>query len=194
MENNAKRKSGHSRNFTRTALLPHHYSHWTPSTHVNHRQNGGEESSKGEGEVEGDLSDMEGSQVSLPRSYTLPREFKYHHPNNTARERERRVGNNKVPASRFYLPSTNSSDGDVDSADNEEETDSEVHYRMKNNHESNNHNETQQQQQQRFAFEDNNKNEFLNPDSSATVIMSGNSYLNNSQGLLRPSSIVQKQG
>ena len=74
-------------------------------------QNGGEESSKGEGDVEGELSDMEGSQVSLPRSYTLPREFKYHHPNNTARERERRVGNNKVPASRFYLPSTNSSDG-----------------------------------------------------------------------------------
>ncbi|XP_012171798.1 uncharacterized protein LOC100652055 [Bombus terrestris] len=173
--------------------LPHHYSHWTPSTHVNHRQNGGEESSKGEGEVEGDLSDMEGSQVSLPRSYTLPREFKYHHPNNTARERERRVGNNKVPASRFYLPSTNSSDGDVDSADNEEETDSEVHYRMKNNHESNNHNETQQQQQQRFAFEDNNKNEFLNPDSSATVIMSGNSYLNNSQGLLRPSQLFRNR-
>lgn len=74
-------------------------------------QNGGEESSKGEGDVEGELSDMEGSQISLPRSYTLPREFKYHHPNNTARERERRVGNNKVPASRFYLPSTNSSDG-----------------------------------------------------------------------------------
>lgn len=74
-------------------------------------QNGGEESSKGEGEVEGELSDMEGSQISLPRSYTLPREFKYHHPNNTARERERRVGNNKISASRFYLPSTNSSDG-----------------------------------------------------------------------------------
>lgn len=163
---------------------------------------------------------MEGSQVSLPRSYTLPREFKYHHPNNTARERERRVGNNKVPASRFYLPSTNSSDGafclnlfefsfmkctysyvylsnifpgDVDSADNEEETDSEVHYRMKNNHESNNHNETQQQQQQRFAFEDNNKNEFLNLDSSATVIMPGNSYLNNSQGLLRPSQLFRNR-
>lgn len=75
-------------------------------------QNGGEESSKGEGEIEGELSDMEGSQISLPRSYTLPREFKYHHPNNTARERERRVGNNKISASRFYLPSTNSSDGE----------------------------------------------------------------------------------
>jgi len=54
---------------------------------------------------------MEGSQVSLPRSYTLPREFKYNHPYNVVRERERRTGNNKVPPSRFYLPSTNSSDG-----------------------------------------------------------------------------------
>lgn len=54
---------------------------------------------------------MEGSQVSLPRSYTLPREFKYNHPNNIARDRERRVGSNKVTSSRFYLPSTNSSDG-----------------------------------------------------------------------------------
>ncbi|XP_006619309.1 uncharacterized protein LOC102680768 [Apis dorsata] len=168
--------------------LPHHYSHWTPS-HVNPRQNGGEESSKGEGEIEGELSDMEGSQISLPRSYTLPREFKYHHPNNTARERERRVGNNKISASRFYLPSTNSSDGDVDSADNEEETDSEIHYRIKNNHGSNNHGETQQQQ--RFTFED-NKNEFLNSDSTAAVIISGNSYLNNSQ-LLRPSQLFRNR-
>ncbi|CAK9817174.1 XK-related protein 6 [Anthophora quadrimaculata] len=178
--------------------LPHHYSHWVPTTHVNHRlrssQNGGEESSKGEAEVEGEISDMEGSQVSLPRSYTLPREFKYHHPNNTARERERRIGNSKVTASRFYLPSTNSSDGDVDSADNEEETDSEVHYRMKNSHGSNNHNETQHHQQ-RFAFEDNNKNEFLNSnlDSTTTVIISGNSYLNNSQGLLRPSQLFRNR-
>lgn len=54
---------------------------------------------------------MEGSQVSLPRSYTLPREFKYNHPNDISRERERRVGNNKVSPSRLYLPSTNSSDG-----------------------------------------------------------------------------------
>ncbi|CAL7933437.1 unnamed protein product [Xylocopa violacea] len=170
--------------------LPHHFSHWAPS--VNHRlrssQNGGEESSKGEGEVEGEISDMEGSQVSLPRSYTLPREFKYHHPNNTAREREKRTGNNKVTASRFYLPSTNSSDGDVDSADNEEETDSEVHYRMKNNH-------SEIQQQQRFAFEENNKSEFLNsnPDSTTAVIMSGNTYLNNTQGLLRPNQLFRNR-
>ncbi|XP_076763682.1 uncharacterized protein LOC143431064 [Xylocopa sonorina] len=170
--------------------LPHHFSHWAPS--VNHRlrssQNGGEESSKGEGEVEGEISDMEGSQVSLPRSYTLPREFKYHHPNNTAREREKRTGNSKVTASRFYLPSTNSSDGDVDSADNEEETDSEVHYRMKNNH-------GEMQQQQRFAFEENSKNDFLNsnPDSTMAVIMSGNTYLNNTQGLLRPNQLFRNR-
>ena len=63
---------------------------------------------------------------------------------------------------------------------------------MKNNHGCNNHSETQQQQQQRFAFEDNNKNEFLNSDSAATVIMSGN-YLNNSQGLLRPSQLFRNR-
>nr|XP_012149599.1 PREDICTED: uncharacterized protein LOC100881066 isoform X2 [Megachile rotundata] len=175
--------------------LPHHYSHWVPSAHINHRQNGGEESSKGEGEIEGEISDMEGSQVSLPRSYTLPREFKYNHPNNIARDRERRVGNNKVTSSRFYLPSTNSSDGDVDSADNEDETDSEVHFRMKNNHRHNSNGETQQQQQQRYTFEDSNKNEFLhsNSDSVSAVIISGNSYLHNSQGLLRPSQLFRNR-
>lgn len=81
------------------------------SIRLHTNQNGVEESSKGEGEGEAEVSDMEGSQVSLPRSYTLPREFKYNHSNNAVRERERRVGNNKVPPSRFYLPSTNSSDG-----------------------------------------------------------------------------------
>ncbi|VEN34203.1 unnamed protein product [Callosobruchus maculatus] len=50
-------------------------------------------------------SDIE-SQVSLPRSYTLPREFKYY--------RRQRVGR---PIQ--MLASTNSSDGDVDSADDE---------------------------------------------------------------------------
>lgn len=112
---------------------------------------------------------MEGSQISLPRSYTLPREFKYHHPNNNARER--RNGNNKVP-SRFYLPSTNSSDGDVDSADNEEETDSELHFRVKNGcrHEN------------RYAFE-NGKIDIcnLNLDSTRGAITQNNSY-----GVLRP--------
>ncbi|KAG8038721.1 hypothetical protein G9C98_000276 [Cotesia typhae] len=69
-----------------------------------------------------ELSDLEGSQVSLPRSYTLPREFKYNSGNPS---RERRININKVQSPRFYLPSTNSSDGDVDSADNEDETDTE---------------------------------------------------------------------
>ncbi|KAG7206602.1 hypothetical protein KM043_000285 [Ampulex compressa] len=153
--------------------LPHHYSHWLPPGHISRRlrtsQNGGEESSKGEAEGEGEISDMEGSQISLPRSYTLPREFKYHHPNNNARER--RNGNNKVP-SRFYLPSTNSSDGDVDSADNEEETDSELHFRVKNGcrHEN------------RYAFE-NGKIDIcnLNLDSTRGAITQNNSY-----GVLRP--------
>ncbi|CAG9859443.1 unnamed protein product [Phyllotreta striolata] len=50
-------------------------------------------------------SDLE-SQVSIPRSYTLPREFKYY--------RRQRVGR---PIQ--TIPSTNSSDGDVDSGDDE---------------------------------------------------------------------------
>lgn len=73
-------------------------------------QNGVEENSKSKDDGEAEVSDMEGSQVSLPRSYTLPREFKYN-PNSAVRERERRTGNNKISSSRFYLPSTNSSDG-----------------------------------------------------------------------------------
>ncbi|XP_076641855.1 uncharacterized protein LOC143352831 isoform X2 [Halictus rubicundus] len=182
--------------------LPHHYSHWAPSAHVNHRlrssQNGGEESSRGEGEMEGEMSDMEGSQVSLPRSYTLPREFKYNHANNTARERERRVGSSKVTATRFYLPSTNSSDGDVDSADNEDETDSEVQFRVKNGYGHNTYigeEEHQQHQQQRYVFEANGQNEFLhsNSDSTAAVVISGNSYLNNSQGVQRPNQLFRNR-
>ncbi|XP_022913839.1 XK-related protein 7-like [Onthophagus taurus] len=50
-------------------------------------------------------SDIE-SQISLPRSYTLPREFKYY-----------RRGRSRKPI--HPVPSTNSSDGDVDSADDE---------------------------------------------------------------------------
>ncbi|XP_034946523.1 uncharacterized protein [Chelonus insularis] len=105
--------------------LPHHYPHWIASDHrLRSSQNNNEDSSKEPGEGEGELSDMEGSQVSLPRSYTLPREFKYNNVNNFVRER--RVNMGKTQSSRFYLPSTNSSDGDVDSADNEDETDSEL--------------------------------------------------------------------
>ncbi|XP_030758544.1 XK-related protein 7-like [Sitophilus oryzae] len=50
-------------------------------------------------------SDLE-SQVSLPRSYTLPREFKYYRRQRTGRAMQ-------------AVASTNSSDGDVDSADDE---------------------------------------------------------------------------
>ncbi|XP_066143618.1 XK-related protein 9-like isoform X2 [Euwallacea fornicatus] len=53
-------------------------------------------------------SDLE-SQVSLPRSYTLPREFKYY--------RRQRMGRPIQP-----VTSTNSSDGDVDSADDESDS------------------------------------------------------------------------
>lgn len=55
-------------------------------------------------------SDIE-SQVSLPRSYTLPREFKYY-----------RRGRTRRPIQ--TVASTNSSDGDVDSADEESDRNS----------------------------------------------------------------------
>lgn len=58
----------------------------------------------------GHQSDLE-SQLSLPRSYTLPREFKYYRRGCCGRVRPRKP----VRA----VASTNSSDGDVDSADNE---------------------------------------------------------------------------
>ncbi|CAD7088721.1 unnamed protein product [Hermetia illucens] len=50
------------------------------------------------------------SQVSLPRSYTLPREFKYYR-----RNKIRKFNKNE-----HFITSTNSSDGDVDSADDNE--------------------------------------------------------------------------
>ncbi|XP_043277772.1 uncharacterized protein [Venturia canescens] len=116
--------------------LPHHFPHWTPTGHKlrSCRNAPEDDSSKGEGgeggEDEGEVSDIEGSQISLPRSYTLPREFKYHNGNDPLRDR--RGPASKLQPSRFYLPSTNSSDGDVDSADNEEETDSELQARTLN--------------------------------------------------------------
>ncbi|XP_018305959.1 uncharacterized protein [Mycetomoellerius zeteki] len=170
--------------------LPHHYPHWSPPGHLSHRlhanQNGVEESSKGEGDGEAEVSDMEGSQVSLPRSYTLPREFKYN-PNSTVRERERRVGNNKIYSSRFYLPSTNSSDGDVDSADNEDETDSEA--QMKANH-VHNYDEILQR---RHIYENNEENDAADPnvECGASNIMSNNCYSNNSHGVLRPGQLLR---
>lgn len=50
------------------------------------------------------------SQVSLPRSYTLPREFKYY----------RRNKGRKLYKNEHFITSTNSSDGDVDSGDDNE--------------------------------------------------------------------------
>lgn len=54
-------------------------------------------------------SDLD-SQVSLPRSYTLPREFRYH----------RKPKTRKNVRSEHFVTSTNSSDGDVDSGDENE--------------------------------------------------------------------------
>ncbi|CAL4067788.1 unnamed protein product [Meganyctiphanes norvegica] len=51
-------------------------------------------------------SDLD-SQISLPRSYTLPREFKYY----------RRPKSRKAIRTEHFMASTNSSDGDVDSCD-----------------------------------------------------------------------------
>ncbi|XP_020291822.1 uncharacterized protein LOC109858715 [Pseudomyrmex gracilis] len=168
--------------------LSHQYSHWSPPGHIiSHRlhanQNGIEESSKGEGEGEAGVSDMEGSQVSLPRSYTLPREFKYNHPSVA---RERRAGNNKLLPSRFYLPSTNSSDGDVDSADNEDETDSEAQIRTKI---TNHHHEILQRG---HVYENNERsNDNLNSNCDAANVAPSNCYPNNSYSALRPSQLFR---
>lgn len=56
-------------------------------------------------------SDLE-SQMSLPRSYTLPREFKFY----------RKIRPKKTMRSDHFVASTNSSDGDVDSGDDESDT------------------------------------------------------------------------
>lgn len=67
-------------------------------------RSGEDGSSKGDANVAEEASDTESSQISLPRSYTLPREFKY---TNGLCAKDR----SKAMHSRFYLPSTNSSDG-----------------------------------------------------------------------------------
>ncbi|XP_066603249.1 uncharacterized protein [Prorops nasuta] len=143
--------------------LPYHYSHWTPPISVNHilrpNQNGEEENSKSEGEGDGELSDVEG---------------------------DRRNGS-KLQASRFYLPSTNSSDGDVDSADNEDETDSELQIRLKNSYERN-YNEIGQR---RFAFESTGTNEPSNSKPDTSMILSSNCYSSNSYGALRPNQLFR---
>ncbi|KAK0088850.1 hypothetical protein PV325_010447 [Microctonus aethiopoides] len=110
--------------------LPHHYPHWTNlgihrlRSNENNDENDNSKDKHCEDEDDRvEISDIEGSQISLPRSYTLPREFKYNNSNNF---RDSRIDEIKMQSSRFYLPSTNSSDGDVDSPDNEDETDCEL--------------------------------------------------------------------
>lgn len=56
-------------------------------------------------------SDLD-SQISLPRSYTLPREFKFY----------RKARPRKTVRNDNFVASTNSSDGDVDSGDDESDT------------------------------------------------------------------------
>ncbi|XP_042868182.1 uncharacterized protein LOC122250694 [Penaeus japonicus] len=74
-------------------------------------------------------SDLD-SQISLPRSYTLPREFKYY----------RRPKSRKAVRSDHFMASTNSSDGDVDSCDEGDLGESmgrlnnAVHFHINHNH------------------------------------------------------------
>lgn len=174
--------------------LPHHYPHWTPPGHLSLRlcsnQNEEEETSKEDGErvAEGEgESDMEGSQVSLPRSYTLPREFKYNNAAGVIKERGERElrGSSRSPPSRFYLPSTNSSDdGDVDSADNEEETDSELRIHGNNNHAHNNN------RQRRYQSDRNNIVEPPTP-VPTTTLNTSNCYLTSTYGAPRPNQLLR---
>ncbi|KAF7417732.1 hypothetical protein HZH68_000385 [Vespula germanica] len=168
--------------------LPIHCAHWTPPGHLNHSRNGKGESSKDESE-EGEISDMEGSQVSLPRSYTLPREFKYYHSTNMLRDKERCGGTSKIQPSRFYLPSTYSSDGDVDSADNEEETDSELQVVMKEGHNCS----SDRTQQRKYALKNNEGTDLSsnNCDASTDIAISNNSHHNNLYGILRPNQLFK---
>ncbi|XP_064087600.1 uncharacterized protein LOC135202250 [Macrobrachium nipponense] len=74
-------------------------------------------------------SDLD-SQISLPRSYTLPREFKYY----------RRPKSRKAIRTDHFMASTNSSDGDVDSCDEGDLEESlsrlnnAVHFHLNHNH------------------------------------------------------------
>ncbi|XP_041970885.1 uncharacterized protein LOC121727160 isoform X2 [Aricia agestis] len=81
--------------------------HWSGS-YANRKKEEGGGGSSGEESAAADTprppSDID-SQISLPRSYTLPREFRYWRRRPRARD--------------AHLPSNNSSDGDVDSGDND---------------------------------------------------------------------------
>ncbi|GLV39629.1 hypothetical protein CBL_08304 [Carabus blaptoides fortunei] len=78
------------------------------------------------------------SQISLPRSYTLPREFKYY----------RRGRPRKQIKNDHFVASTNSSDGDVDSADDNESNTSSPHLSPSTTNHNRVLNHQQQQQQQ----------------------------------------------
>ncbi|XP_045505662.1 uncharacterized protein LOC123702043 [Colias croceus] len=81
--------------------------HW-PGPYGRKKEEGGssgeQSSPEGNRETPRPPSDID-SQISLPRSYTLPREFRYWRRRPRLRD--------------AHLPSNNSSDGDVDSGDNE---------------------------------------------------------------------------
>lgn len=79
--------------------------------------------------------------------------------------------------------------GDVDSADNEDETDSEVQVRTKVSHGYNHDQVTQR----RHVYENNERNDAAdcNAHCSAFNVMSNNCYPNNSHGALRPNQLFR---
>lgn len=79
--------------------------------------------------------------------------------------------------------------GDVDSADNEDETDSEAQIRMKVNH-SHNHDEVMQR---RHVYENSEGNDPADctTQCGASNIMSNNCYPNNLHGALRPNQLFR---
>lgn len=79
--------------------------------------------------------------------------------------------------------------GDVDSADNEDETDSETQMRANHDH---NHDEAMQR---RHVYENNDKNNTTdcNAQCGASNMMSNNCYLSNSHGALRPNQLFRSR-
>lgn len=79
--------------------------------------------------------------------------------------------------------------GDVDSADNEDETDSEAQIQTKANH-GRNHNKALQKC---HVYENNENNDVANPSLECNVsnIMSNNCYSNNSHSVFRPSQLLR---
>lgn len=78
--------------------------------------------------------------------------------------------------------------GDVDSADNEDETDSEAQMHTKVNH-GHNYDEILQR---RHIYENNEGNDATDPNEECVSnITSNNCYSNNSHGVLRPSQLLR---